>query len=539
MNGVWWCSQCQVPLLTPHCDACGRTYSKPFARDLVPVFREEMTLLRDRLGMPHLPKRSRDFYIWNSGNRYYRLGEKVAVLRYDGTTRPRVSETPTGQGHRRPRHRTALDEVPARMYLANRVHMESIEHEALEFVRETVGQYPEHVPMVTFSGGKDSALVSALVCKALGRCSVLHVMSDTTLEAPETYDYVKTFGRIFSQIPLVVVTPQVDFREVSSEIGPPSRIQRWCCTSHKAAPIASVVAALRRDRAGVLTFDGIRAAESTRRQSYARVTSKHKIRGEVLASPIQSWGDLEVWTYTLGHGLAFNQGYRYGFRRIGCLPCPFNSLWSRYLVATRYPRQDREWQSFLMDHAKRIGHPNPEHFASEGWRKRAGGRGMEHERASLMKETCLREERTFTYTLVRPWSEAFLEYIRPFGALVPNYDDGLILKATIVNRELAEMVARLRVTRPRNQIRVTFAPRKNLRLLVQRFERQLKKYQSCILCGGCMAACPADAICATGRFVVDAERCVHCLECVSAPCVAVESLTRTGKVQWRVCDGSV
>ncbi|MFW6103250.1 MAG: phosphoadenosine phosphosulfate reductase family protein [Chloroflexota bacterium] len=270
------------------------------------------------------------------------------------------------------------------------------------------------------------------------------------------------------------------------------------------------------------------------------MTEDPQIKGEVLASPIRDWTDLEVWSYTLWRGLPVNEGYRYGLRRIGCLYCPFNGLWSRYLIRVLYPELDERWRSFLHRHAVKAGHPAPEHFAREGWRKRAGGRGLEHAKASVHKDVCVREEQTFTYHLARRWRESFWEYIRPFGTFSSFHDDGIIERGEITDRGTGSLVARVRISKPRAQLRISFAERMNGRLFLQRFERQIRKYQSCVLCGGCEASCPVGAISVNGSYRIIEDKCVGCLECVSAACVAVESLKRKGTtVSGRRCNGTV
>ena len=540
MKGVWWCDRCQVPLLTAVCEICGQRFTSPVAKDLVPVFAEETALLRDNLYFSALPKRARDFYLWVWGTAYYRLGNRVATLSIPDPDRPSLTVSGLSGIVTRPKHATRLSSLPQRIYAANRTRIESLEHEALEFIRDAAGKFEAHVPVVAFSGGKDSTVVSALVCKALGQATILHVMADTTMEAPDTYKYLDSFQDAHPRVPFMMVSPQIDFYKMCQEIGPPSRILRWCCTSHKAAPIATVVRALRHSHSQVLTFDGIRAAESARRRQYSRITHTHKIAGEVLASPILSWSSLDVWTYIIARQLPFNRGYRIGFRRMGCLPCPFNSKWSRFLTGASYPVQNREWASFLQKHGERIGHPRPEHFAFEGWRTRVGGRGMPHQRASLEKETCLREDRTFAYTLSRNFSGDMLEYLKPFGRFHVTYDDGCILRGVIADGRTRQPLVSLKVIRVRNLARFQIAERKNLRLFVQRVERQLRKFQSCIRCGGCAAVCPTGALMIDGRFRIDVSRCVGCLKCVSASCLAEESLKAKGqKSSWRVCDGSV
>jgi phosphoadenosine phosphosulfate reductase len=301
--------------------------------------------------------------------------------------------------------------------------------------------------------------------------------------------------------------------------------------------MASIVTALRGSSPGVLTFDGVRSSESPRRATYERISIKHKIKGEVVGRPIQKWLSIHVWIYILVHGLEFNRGYRYGFRRIGCLPCPFNSRWSNYLTIMNYPDQDKQWRSFLYEHAVRVGHPNPKHFSEEGWETRAGGRGQNSEVTLLTKEICLIQDNAYIYKLLN-WSDSILEYIKPFGKLSVLYDDGIIIKGTLVSK--LKLIANIRIVRPNNTLRIEFqtqTPQK-MKLLVGRFERQLKKYQSCILCGSCNMNCIMSAINANGKYTVDESKCNHCIQCVRARCIALDSLSVSDrKTTWETCNG--
>ncbi len=509
------------------------------AADLAPVFSEEMDYLRDILGVRCLPKRSRDHYLWSSGVHYYRLGRRVITLRNLSGDTPRPEIVDEAGIHARGRSGTSRVTPVTRLVRANLAHMERIENEATSFIRTTIEEHPGHAVLVAFSGGKDSTAVSVLCRKSVGHSSVIHIFSDTTVEAPDTYDYLSRFQRENPRVPLIRVGPSVGFLDMCSEIGPPSRILRWCCSSHKATPMARVVSALAKDNDGVLTFDGIRAAESSRRSKYARVTHDAKIQNEILASPILDWGDLEVWAFLLSQDVRFNRAYRRGFRRVGCLPCPFNSRWSDILASHYYPEWHASWREFLLQHAQRIGHPNPAHFSCEGWRARAGGNGLEHQRASLRKEACEKERQTYTYELVRPWTDAVLEFLKPLGAIQIASDDGVILGLEVIDPVSRRPLLRARISRPRSHLRVHFSDQRNLRLFIQRFERQLRKYQSCVLCGSCASACPSGALSVSGGLAIAEGSCSGCLLCVRADCVAEESLKRKGRsVEWRVCSGS-
>ena len=178
--------------------------------------------------------------------------------------------------------------------LANKPYIEELQYEAEHFIRETADRFSGRPIFVSFSGGKDSTVVSHLVMNGLGRSDVLHVFADTTIELPDTYKYLQTFQKEHPLTPLISSRSALDFFKTAESIGPPSRILRWCCSTHKTNPLATIITGIS-PRQGVLTFDGIRKAESTRRSKYSRISDKHKIAKEILASPIIEWSDLAVW----------------------------------------------------------------------------------------------------------------------------------------------------------------------------------------------------------------------------------------------------
>lgn len=537
MSDVWWCQECQVPLVKNKCESCGGVVTKPFAKDIVPVFAEEMAMLRDKFLFIQLPQDSVDFYLWNSGPNYYINGQKVATLRYNNSNNPDLNITMSSEFNVPEWSLKRVESYIDTLYNANRSTIDGFEYEAMQFVQNTHAEYPNHVVMVAMSGGKDSTVVSEIVRKALGKSELLHVMSDTTIEASDTYDYIEDFHKHNPKVPLVRLTPTMDFYELSSRIGPPSRLRRWCCTTHKASQMATIVSALRCSSPGVLTFDGVRSSESTRRAAYTRITHKHKIKGEILASPMKEWLNIHIWLYLIVRRIDFNKGYRFGFRRVGCLPCPFNSRWSSVLTKHIYPKDHEKWRRFLLNHAVTIKHPNPENFAEDGWRTRAGGRGMKSDVTELDKEVCLVQDRTFTYKLAIPWSESFFEFLKPFGDLQISHDDGVIVKGNIIRHK--KLLAEIKIVRLRGTIRITFesmTPSKMITIL-SRFERQVKKFQSCILCGSCNMKCLSSAINANGKYTINEDKCYGCLECIKADCIALDSLATSGKSTWRTCNG--
>lgn len=526
MKGAWWCNNCRVPLITPNCELCGAFYDKPIARDLVPVFRQELKHLRDVLGWEALPKRASDYFLWSSGNSYFRDGRKVAFVSHKVIGAPQLKFY-----GKEPNLNSKMSKVSSgngfgieRMLEANRSRLVDIEYESQTFVRATLKRFSSHKPVIAFSGGKDSTVVSHIVRKVLSPLDGLHVFLDTTIEAQDTYRYVDSFQEENPHVPFFSVKPNVDFMEMCNLIGPPSRIHRWCCTSHKAAPMGVFVDILASDT-GVLTFDGIRSCESVRRARLKRTTTEHrKLSMQVSASPIFNWSNLELWCYILREDLVFNEAYRKGFRRVGCLYCPFLGPWPEYLNSVWYSQKHRTWKRFLHDYGVRAELDDPHSFSIMTWKGRAKGKELDRSSTNLHRRECLNESSTFVYRLEEGWSEALIEFLKPLGHIHILHQDSQFLLMKLLCADSSKQGAEIRVAKSDNTMTVTFLMKKGLRLFQQRIEKQLKKMQSCVCCGACVAKCRQGAVSVNGSLVVDSDKCIRCLECVSSDCVIVKSL---------------
>jgi len=521
---AYWCDACRVPLLQSPCSVCGQDGRAVSSSNMRPVFAGEIRSLL-ALGAPSWLGPPRDFALWESGGRYYMGGYAIARLRRAPAPR-RVSVEPIGKPAAQDARRRRSP-LMRRLVAANYPRLRELEHQACVFIQEAVSVYPDRTLVVSFSGGKDSTVVSHLVRTALGRADILHMFADTGIEMPDTYRFLDTFRRDRPSVPLMVIRASADFFQLCHEIGPPSRIQRWCCSTQKAVPLGSVVNAANGAK-GVLCFDGIRRAESSRRNGYLRITTKTKIGREVLASPILDWTDLEVWIYGLSAGLPINEAYLRGFKRVGCLYCPLNSAWSEALTALHYSNEHELWIATLRESACRAGHPDPDAFAQGAWRARAGGRGLASFRASVAASPCESHPHRVSYQTTGDWRDTLWSYIGMLGKLRIWHDDGMIAVGVLQDASGADLMS-FRAVRPRQRLEVTYADGKGHRLLRQRIERQLRKYQSCVSCGACAAICPTGALSMHDSLIFNERLCTFCLKCVSMNCVAVESLTLKGR----------
>ena len=119
-----------------------------------------------------------------------------------------------------------------------------------------------------------------------------------------------------------------NFFEMCEEIGPPSRVKSWCCSIFKTGPMGTTLSNFNEN---FLTFYGVRRKESLSRSKYKKISLTPKIQGEMVASPVIDWLDIDIWLYLLTEKIEFNDSYKQGFARVGCWVCPNNSYWSQLL----------------------------------------------------------------------------------------------------------------------------------------------------------------------------------------------------------------
>jgi len=248
--------------------------------------------------------------------------------------------------------------------------------------------------------------------------------------------------------------------------------------------------------------------------------------------PIIEWTDIEVWLVIIANRLDINEAYRKGYRRIGCIHCPFNSKWSDALKAEYYPEETHTWDKLVNDfYASRVP-TDVDIPGSKRWKARAGSLRREDDRCDFSVLPCTKDTNSFAVRLDRPIPDFFWEYLRPFGDVVVFYDDGLMAQA-IVHAPDRTPLFDVKLSRPRNHINISMHIEKNQRLLQQRVIRQVRKASACVGCGICQITCPTNAINVGADFYrVDADTCTHCLGCVSnidRGCVAAHATEISGK----------
>ncbi|MBR1889813.1 MAG: phosphoadenosine phosphosulfate reductase family protein, partial [Alloprevotella sp.] len=237
--------------------------------------------------------------------------------------------------------------------------------------------------LASFSGGKDSQVVLDLCTRAIPSTEFEVIYSDTGYELPpslQLYEQVQEhYHKLFPDLKFSMARNHESVLNYWDKIGTPSDTHRWCCSVMKTGPLyRSLKLNGSNKQARVLTFDGVRSEESTRRSNYNRIGKGVKHDTVINASPILSWSSVEIFFYLWQHDLPINPAYRYGMTRVGCLICPFSSEWNDMISSRKYAEQLSPFLSRIEAITRKSGVKDVDVYIKEGnWKRRAGGRGMD------------------------------------------------------------------------------------------------------------------------------------------------------------------
>lgn len=497
-DSVYWCIRCQIPLLVKECPLC-HSKVRRCARDLKPVFGKERELFESITGTK-LPA-----FLFVNRNYVYFNGRTLFSFTTDPYEGPHLI---TNKLDRLDKCQPFVyqEEYAQQMWnlclLANRTVLKTIEAEAIEFIRREATRFSARKKVVSFSGGKDSAATAILVKKALGFAPLL--FGDTTIEFPDTYSYVQRFAES-NGLEVFQEEPDEDFLSLCQVLGPPSRLMRWCCTVCKSRPINKLYNQL---PSNVLSFDGIRRMESSRRSDYPRVVHIQKFSRQVAARPIVDWSSFAVWLYIFAEELEYNPLYEYGYSRVGCMYCPNNTPYNEYVTKLNFPELYDPWIEYLIDYAVKSGKEDPRSYVLEGYWK---SRNITKQRTFVVEpsQPCGQGNDT-VYSFESPITDELMEFLKPFGQL--SILEGADQTSFIVGSGNPLVITGVAGD---TQLSITLG-KKHAHLIKMRIEKQIEKYLNCVHCGGCAGVCLEGAISIRdGKYHIDDSKCTRCRRCVT------------------------
>lgn len=544
---IYWCKKHRIPIFEKKCACCERDYHNGgelpddslveyIGTDLRPVFPEEQLLL----GIIINPGNPLDLIgksVWHNGHVYIIDGNKLKIS-IDKLNSMSIEEVErikkciekhimlNREEGSSEAFISTLDYDKFNSYIsdfvyANTDRFKMIEKEAVGHIQKWANKYDKKSRFVSFSGGKDSTVVSSLVIDAVGSNEVLHIFGDTTLEFSTTEKYKERLKKTISPAYFRTAKNRTkDFEKLCTDYGPPSRVMRWCCTVFKTGAITDMINKQFQNQTSVLSFQGIRKYESVSRMKYDRDSDSSKIAKQKTVLPIFEWTDFDVWLYILAKQIDFNQAYRLGYSRVGCWCCPNNGSWSEFLSKIYMFDKYVRWRKILVNYANQVKKPDPDKYVDSGnWKARQGGNGLEAAQASVLSyEPCAVENDTYNYELQQPVDNQLYELFKPFGNLDFTLGNKLAGEVYVVDR-IGNPVLILKGRKGTTAFKVTIKDKKHI--TEGKINCQITKFQMCCACRACESVCKMNTIKITedsdGKvlYKIDETKCIRCGECIN------------------------
>lgn len=382
--------------------------------------------------------------------------------------------------------------------------------------------------IASFSGGKDSQVVLDLVTRAIPPTAFEVIYSDTGYELPPSLDLYEQVKRYYGErFPALKFTTTRNHESVLNywdKIGTPSDTHRWCCSVMKTAPLYRSLKAEGNRQARVLTFDGVRAEESTRRSGYNRI-GKGKHVFTFNAHPILQWNVVEIFLYMMMHQLPNNPAYRLGFSRVGCVICPFGSDWSDFLVSKLYPESRSPFLSKLQSWVDASGIKDTSTFIkTRRWHISALGRpDLKYNDRVLI--SCANH---ITRIKANAKSNDFFEWLKVLGTYTIGYSKNSFSGALHIGKDVIPFQG----IKTFSKIDITFSTED--KKFVNNIMRVAQKAAYCVRCEVCEVECPTGALHIVPNLEIGSQ-CIHCLKCLNfheKGCIAADCLRKiSGKIK--------
>lgn len=452
---------------------------------------------------------------WEVDRKYYYCGKLIAE-----TKKGNIYEDPIVVIYEEHRGRR-LEPINIKNLIHNNEKILAVaENEAMDFIKQKYEEYQKKGKIagfvVAFSGGKDSQVTLDLVSRVIPHEKFTSVFTNTGMELPCTLELVNTtekyYQKRFPGFKIQQAKSNKSAIDMWRSYGPPSRMNRWCCSVLKTALFGRKMKELLKitSQPRLVVFEGVRKDESAKRAAYNRVGEGVKHVNLINCRPILKWNATETYLYMYKNDIQINPAYTLGLTRVGCGVCPFASDWSEYVIRKRYPQIAADYIAVVEEMARNIGITSKtkidEYISSGNWKKNAGGKGLKQDSSRM---DIISKEPNFECIVQNPkvnweiWFSTIGEYF--LEKIDGNYYKGEL--------KFDGEVVKFDIRYSENSIRFKAIGTTNKVMLISYFTKAFTKTAYCELCGVCEIECPTGALTVRESVQIDKMRCIHCHNC--------------------------
>lgn len=380
--------------------------------------------------------------------------------------------------------------------------------------------------LASFSGGKDSQVVLDLCTRALPPSVFEVIYSDTGYELPASLSlYEEVKKHYVAKFPGLRFSTSRNHASVLSywdRIGTPSDTHRWCCSVMKTAPLYRSFKILGSNKqARVLTFDGVRAEESTRRSNYKRLGKGVKHSTVINAHPILNWNTTEIFLYLFANSLPINLAYRFGKARVGCIICPYSSCWDDMIVNKIYQPQLRPFIERIQEWSEREGIKDVQNYIRDRkWKFRASGKFL-----SVPTQIIFKNSPVNFFVTVKGGKSNILEWIKVLAPITLTKEVNRAFGDIKVNNSIYSY----EINGSYSDFTLEVKGLKDL-TIISSLKRIIYKASYCINCESCEIECPTGALSVYPSVQVNSKTCIHCHRCLNfhdKGCIVANSINMT------------
>lgn len=400
------------------------------------------------------------------------------------------------------------------------------EDTAKRLYNEAYKQYKNKIDLyyVAFSGGKDSIVALDIVKRTLPHDSFVVVFGDTKMEFADTYAAVEKVKLQCKEdgIGFLVAASDACPAEAWKQFGPPSTTNRWCCSVFKTAP---QIIALREylhmpDFTG-MAIVGVRAEESAARSKYEYISLGEKHKGQYSCNVILDWNSAEIYLYSYAMGLVFNEAYKKGNRRAGCLICPRAAERNDFMNHYWYENEAEKLVDIIrwsykntFSSAERLD----QFINNGGWKARKNGR-------DLITEVNYYDERmkdgSYIIKVQNPRAD-WKEWIKTIGIIETSDKDEYSISFRGRRHHFSVHQTEYGYT-----VSVSTEDVKDVDFIML-LKQVFRKSACCVACHECQADCPNGCLSFVNGQVTISDKCLHCSQCHKPDkgCLVYKSLER-------------